>query len=440
MVIGIDAIGKSSLFNFALQAALLQRLAITVICADSDRNFFDLSSNIEQVDPQFVSEFVTIPENWCIILNVPRFSADILNARCNVLIFSPNLTSLPMDKNLYQRFFLRNFNIDKKIKHGINKELFDLIETHYPNLERQKDDVRDAYHIWGANPQQILQYLSSRKSSLELLAYGIQNCNISSIINYLQYNDWPENFSFNYLLSPIINPYNHSLIRMSLSSNYIIDKLLGKAWEESSEIFINLLTIVSLYHKSYFLQNKGRLFEQYAHSRLLSGGTFKVRKLSSHIQNPGIKYHFVYSNNSYDIAHNVESLHIPPSKLKHINSLEETSSLEINEYSVPRSLTFRTVDAVMGNGCMFQMTISKNHPLDGTGMEDLKKKIPLAISQRNLYLVIPEHLFGIISKQRYKYNGFNDNNKKKNSVDDQHRDVLQWALCLDIPRIFCEGY
>jgi len=168
------------------------------------------------------------------------------------------------------------------MKHGMRKELFNYLETYYPNLESRKVDLKDAIYLWGVNPKQILYYLSSKNSSLKLLEYGLQNCNMTTIIYYLQHSQWPDSFEFNFLLSPIIHHNNYSLIGIELASNYCFREIIRKSMEREFRSFYKTINYYYARHNSYFTTNKGRLFEMYAHTRLLSGGTFKVRPLSTH--------------------------------------------------------------------------------------------------------------------------------------------------------------
>ncbi|CAG8520837.1 2628_t:CDS:2 [Funneliformis caledonium] len=152
-------------------------------------------------------------------------------------------------------------------------------------------------------------------------------------------------------------------------------------------------------------------FEYIAHRILRKGGHFDVRPLDP------------YLNRNYKDSNAVVNLSLQNEILKfNKNSID---SIESQKYYQPKKKNFPSVDSIIASNRVFQMTISKNHPINLTGLNLLCDKLGGKSVKGFIYyyFVVPAHLYDDFKMQRFDV---------KNTPDWINKRVFQYALKIEL--------
>eukprot|EP01125_Pyxidicula_operculata_P015210 TRINITY_DN5142_c0_g1_i1.p2 TRINITY_DN5142_c0_g1~~TRINITY_DN5142_c0_g1_i1.p2 ORF type:complete len:176 (-),score=25.68 TRINITY_DN5142_c0_g1_i1:32-559(-) len=163
------------------------------------------------------------------------------------------------------------------------------------------------------------------------------------------------------------------------------------------------------------------LFEQYAHTLLAQGGEFSVRNLHDKTE---------------------KKIQIYPKQVKEVGTF---SYAEPNTYYLPHDdkPSFACVDSWIPECGLFQMTVSKAHPIDITNFcthisTILESKSGSAIEGRriNYYFVVPDDMYPDFQLQKITYR---EDKKRCNSLDFDSGSVYEQNIVQNVLRIDVEG-
>jgi hypothetical protein len=152
----------------------------------------------------------------------------------------------------------------------------------------------------------------------------------------------------------------------------------------------DLLRFISFEHRSEFAGLRGQLFEVHAHNVLQRGGTFAIKRISIGVGSGAIHL---------SIQSNVQC----ETKPFDVVDVDKDNG----KYILPRARNAASVDAWMPPGTLFQMTVSRSHPVRAVGLERIIEKNSSSEAVR-LYFVVPEDIFDSFTSQRYVNTNGND--------------------------------
>ena len=141
---------------------------------------------------------------------------------------------------------------------------------------------------------------------------------------------------------------------------------------------------------------RGKMFERLCHRLLPQGGEFTIRKLG------------MTNGTPTDLQKRTST------------SFHDLSELKPDHYMVPSSKRFPSVDAIVPPDIGYQMTVSKHHPLNVNGINDVMDAC--GCRSLRLYFVIPKDIFDDFPMQGYK----------KGTL---HAAVEQYALCINLDEV-----
>ncbi|CAG8493631.1 4984_t:CDS:2, partial [Ambispora gerdemannii] len=153
---------------------------------------------------------------------------------------------------------------------------------------------------------------------------------------------------------------------------------------------------------------RGVMFEQIAHRILQKGGTFNIRPLE-----------YDFTSSTIEIPERIKLV------FNDINKIEE------GKYCQPIQKNFASIDAIVAPDTLFQITVSKNHPINMNGMKNLVEKLggKSGINTIYFYFVLSKDL-----SENYQIQHFHTTGKtvaKKISRWITSR-VKQYALKIDL--------
>ncbi|CAG8688296.1 16218_t:CDS:2, partial [Funneliformis mosseae] len=155
----------------------------------------------------------------------------------------------------------------------------------------------------------------------------------------------------------------------------------------------------------------GISFEYISHKILRKGGPFDIRPLDS------------YEDPNYNDLSAVVNLP-PQDKILRFNK-KSIDSIEQRKFYQPKEKNFPSVDSIIAPNRVFQMTISKNHPISPAGLKLLCDKLG-GTSGNGLiyyYFVVPKHLYDDFKLQRFD---------SKNTPAWIDRRVFQYVLKIEL--------
>lgn len=168
------------------------------------------------------------------------------------------------------------------------------------------------------------------------------------------------------------------------ASSYVrqrVSIMLREKMQDEYEHFIN-------YSQSsvYYGQLRGRLFEDFAHEKLVRGGKFAIKNLKTKVD---------------------ATITLPPLQLKDIKKAEEIGLVTSDaEYLKPIASNFGAVDAVSPPECLFQMTVGQHH---GINLDKLKTVVDQMKgnkdSEIDFYFVVPQAAAQLAKLQSYTQQG-----------------------------------
>jgi len=150
-------------------------------------------------------------------------------------------------------------------------------------------------------------------------------------------------------------------------SEYIRQQVIDKLGSQLEIYFHNFVEHAS--GNIYFGQLRGRLFEDLAHKKLQSGGSFSIRNLQDG---------------------NIDKLVLEESNLLSIGSIEEIQNAKDGNYLKPIASNFPSVDSIIFPNKLFQMMTGGRHGIALQTLEKILKQLPDA-EEIQLFLVTPKN-------------------------------------------------
>src|SRR6185369_8974395 len=125
---------------------------------------------------------------------------------------------------------------------------------------------------------------------------------------------------------------------------------------------------------------RGVIFEQIAHRILQKGGSFNIHSLESD-----------FTSSTIEIPEQIKLV------FNDIKKIEEV------KYYQPIQKNFTSIDAVVAPHTLFQMTVSKSHPINMNGMKKLVEKLggKLGTNHIYFYFVLPKDLYDNYQVQHF---------------------------------------
>ncbi|CAG8500197.1 1494_t:CDS:2, partial [Ambispora leptoticha] len=198
-------------------------------------------------------------------------------------------------------------------------------------------------------------------------------------------------------------PYIQKFIRFA--SEWVAEKVMGKLENNCSQRLRNF--VVASYSENEYSTLRGNIFEQIAHKIIQKGGIFNIRPLESDSASSTIEI---------------------PERIKLV--FNDINKIEEGRYCKPRQRNFTSIDAVVAPDTLFQMTVSKNHPINMNGLKKLAEKLGGTSGTNHIYFyfVLPKNLYDNFQAQHFT-TGKTVAKKIPNWITNR---VKQYALEIDL--------
>ena len=253
------------------------------------------------------------------------------------------------------------------------KEILNCRSLLYPELS--EDLVKDLYSRWGGIARYVLK-LATNTEKQEDLTKAIGESNIYSILQSIGGSGKKAEASSRLIHSLVTEDFHSG--PYVFASEYVATKIYEHAYKNAREKLIRFISASD--RMDPYGQLRGTMFENFAHTVLARGGSFKVRDLQTNeestLELPGDLKFFKYSSND-DIQ------------------------AARNHYFIPASKTFKSVDSFIKPNLLFQMTCAENHPCKQAGLRDVLNNILDHPSEPKLYFVVPPDRFATFTYQSY---------------------------------------
>jgi len=253
------------------------------------------------------------------------------------------------------------------------KEILNCRSLLYPELS--EDLVKDLYSRWGGIARYVLK-LATNTEKQEDLTNAIRESNIYSILQSIGGSGKKAEASSRLIHSLVTEDFHSG--PYVFASEYVATEIYEHAYKDAREKLIRFISASD--RMDPYGQLRGTMFENFAHTVLARGGSFKVRDLQTNeestLELPGDLKFFKYSSND-DIQ------------------------AARNHYFIPASKTFKSVDSFIKPNLLFQMTCAENHPCKQAGLRDVLNNILDHPSEPKLYFVVPPDRFATFTYQSY---------------------------------------
>ncbi|CAG8779222.1 17223_t:CDS:2 [Gigaspora margarita] len=256
----------------------------------------------------------------------------------------------------------------------------------FNHLEVEK--VEDLYSCWGGIPRFILEKAldSSQQNHLE---DAISKCN-ARLLEFVGEIDHADDISHR-IIHIHTNlpseegeeneetPYIKKFILFA--SERVAEKVIDKLERNYNQQLRNFVTASSSENEYSML--RGVIFEQIAHRILQKGGSFYTRSLES------------------DFTSTIEI----PGRIKLL--FNDINKIEEGKYCQLIQKNFSSIDAIVAPHTLFQMTVSRNHPINVNGMKKLVEKLGGKSGTNHIYFyfVLPKDLYDNYQAQPFYTNG-----------------------------------
>ncbi|RIB06688.1 hypothetical protein C2G38_2115523 [Gigaspora rosea] len=238
--------------------------------------------------------------------------------------------------------------------------------------------VEDLYSCWGGIPRFVLEnaLYSSQQNQLE---EAISKCN-NRLLDFVGEINHADDISHRIVHIHTNLPgeeeenedeETHYIKKFLLfASEWVAEKVMDKFERNYNQLLRNFVT-ASLFENEYNTL-QGVIFERIAHRILQNGGSFYIRSLES----------------DFTILFN------------DINKIEE------DKYCQPIQKNFSSIDAIVAPHTLFQMTVSRNHPINVNGMKNLVEKLGGKSGTNHIYFyfVLPKDLYDKYQAQPFYTN------------------------------------
>jgi len=129
---------------------------------------------------------------------------------------------------------------------------------------------------------------------------------------------------------------------------------------------------------------RGVIFKQIAYQILQKGGSFNIHPLESDFTSSTI---------------------VIPERIKLV--FNDINKIEEGKYCQPIQKNFTSIDAVVAPNTLFQMTVSKSHPINMSGLKKLVEKLGGKSGTNHIYFyfVLPKDLYDNYQAQHFHTTG-----------------------------------
>ncbi|KAF0523890.1 putative crinkler family protein [Gigaspora margarita] len=165
------------------------------------------------------------------------------------------------------------------------------------------------------------------------------------------------------------------------ASERVAEKVIDKLERNYNQQLRNF--VIASSSENEYSMLRGVIFEQIAHRILQKGGSFCTRSLES------------------DFTSTIEILEQIKLLFNDINKIKE------GKYCQPIQKNFSSIDAIVAPHTLFQMTVSRNHPINVNGMKKLVEKLGGKSGTNHIYFyfVLPKDLYDNYQAQPFYTNG-----------------------------------
>ena len=238
-----------------------------------------------------------------------------------------------------------------------------------------KVEIKNLFEKFGGIPRYVLVVEGGRRNEyLKKLESHVIHCTLDTIRN-VGHADIDTHMIFHRHSG---SDSGYADYEFQFASQYIGDKIVdtisGKKYDEMKEFAMEGSDIPSV-----AASLRGWILERIVHDILPGGGTFRVRKLSDNKE---------------------EEREFPQMNCTVFSALEKVgiASLPSLQYLRPKSKTFEAADALCPPNSIFQVTVSKSHPIKANGLkkilEELQKHKDWTCDTRvNFYFVVPPDVY-----------------------------------------------
>jgi hypothetical protein len=271
------------------------------------------------------------------------------------------------------------------------------------------DDVLKAYVVWGGIPRLVLSHRCAAVADAKL-ASVVGSSKLDYIIRAIgEVNAERNKISFS--LVHFVVTANFTSSGFLLGSKRIADEVYKRYYVQQQRdlrIFLSTSTGLSPYGGI-----RGHLFESWSHNALRNGGRWPVRRLTESAKNSA-----------------PPSLEFGLCGLFTFHHFGALSSLPDGSYAAPSYSNLAAVDSLIKDGTrlrLFQMTVSAEHPVSGSGLQQLLAMFPGHCTVE-LYFVLPLEVYEKFGVQPY----VSTKSQPLERIPEPLRNISQFALLMDV--------
>ncbi|CAG8701888.1 2263_t:CDS:1, partial [Funneliformis caledonium] len=260
----------------------------------------------------------------------------------------------------------------------------------FNHLEEAK--VEDLYSRWGGIPRFILEKSldSSQQNHLED-AISKSNWKLFEFVGEIDHaNDVSHRIIHIHTNLPSeeeeMNEEGEEIFYIQkfilFASEWVAEKVMNRLESNYSQQLRNFVTASS--SENEYSTLRGVIFEQIAHRILQKGGSFNIRPLESDF---------------------ISSTIVIPERIKLV--FNDINKIEDGKYCQPIQKNFTSIDAVVAPNTLFQMTVSKSHPINMSGLKKLVEKLGGKSGTNHIYFyfVLPKDLYDNYQAQHFHTTG-----------------------------------
>jgi hypothetical protein len=379
LIVGNPGTGKSFFAIYVLYHAL--RASKTVVFHRSPDKILYLFKPGQKakmcVEGVFVIEELNSSETWYLYDAGTRRNALQATLQSRLIVFSS-----PSKDNLSEVYKFQLPILHMPI--WTLKELLTASELDQYKAKISKVEIEDLFETFGGIPRYVLVVEKSQRSVyLRELKSHISRCTLDDIRKVGQADI--DEFTRMIFHRHSESDSGYLEYEVKFASQYIGDKVV-KTISEKQYDEMKALAVQGSDIPSVAASLRGWILERIVHDILPNGGTFRVRKLSDNKE---------------------EERKFPQMNCKVFSTLEEVgiASLPSSQYLRPKSKTFEAADALCPPNSVFQVTVSKSHPVKANGLKKIlnefqKHKNWTHDTRVNFYFVVPPDVYKYYTREQ----------------------------------------
>ncbi|KAK5827649.1 hypothetical protein F5H01DRAFT_100823 [Linnemannia elongata] len=363
------------------------------------------SGNIEAFEP-----FLSLPDTWYFVDSSPDPILDraktVISASLKTL-FSDARQFKDVEKEVAWRYYMAPWHLEELQKCWASVSGFEVVPL---------EAVEELYSKIGGVPRYVLQWPmkvlnlspddldSAKVTACECLEQALKTVkNPVTLMQYFSQAEGSLDFS-----SRLIHrwPMNgHRTFRLEWASTYVAEKVAALLSQDAQKKVLERL--ISDPNGSA----SGIMFEAYVHRAFREGGhTFEIRDL------------LTGDLASLDIPWNPEVTHF-----------DKITPVPAGTLCIPKICNYPCVDLLLAPRELFQITVSKSHPVKGPPLSKLISSLLQArwissLGEPRLIFVVPSHVYADFEKQDY----LTSEGKVYRTVPTDIHRVRQYVLKIDL--------